>query len=321
VRWRDVSFLHPHDEDNNSYSSPDSGLQRDSPGEDDEQAASAATPPLRSSRRQNLIPLSLIRARYHQSHRTTSESSNNGQDEDCSSTKPYNAADQVKTKRARLEEMVSHIKQVVPKKSRSQRLSGDDDTSSGGHATSSDEIADESPTDLRSASYRSDGIGESREILTVPHDIFRLQRNDADEPCNLAYPKAGSESPIQEGINPMDLWKGRIPLKNAQSLSPAEAAKLYGVDPETYQQQIMQLHLTSAAMMGDPGGLLKAIGNYPPWVYLGYYSQLIQNFQAQEIIRQYAMQSQSATTPATVTQGDKVNKHYYLILESNFLTN
>ena len=43
VRWREVSLVQPNDEDNNSYSSPDSGLQRDSPGEDDEQAGHSAT--------------------------------------------------------------------------------------------------------------------------------------------------------------------------------------------------------------------------------------------------------------------------------------
>jgi hypothetical protein len=298
-----------NDEDNNSYSSPDSGLHRDSPGEGEDEDVSpnkSTSPPISLSSRkqpQSLIPLSLIRARYnHNQHRGGGDPSpgpaNVAAEEEKAPT-----GDQVKTKRARLEEMVTNIKSS---KDRTRRNSGDDD-SSGDHVTSSDEVTDDSPTDLRNSAFRNESPLEAAKRaainLNLSRDVFRVHdEEDMDEePCNLVCPKSRGAS-LSDTQN-FDAWKNKVPQKTMQPLSPSDAAKMYGVDPETYQQQMMQLQLTSAAMLGDPGGLLKAMGGYPPLVYLGYYSQLLHSFQAQEILRQYAMQSQNITP--TVSQGEK----------------
>jgi hypothetical protein len=141
-------------------------------------------------------------------------------------------------------------------------------------------------------------------------DRFRIHASEEEEePCNLACPKQRTSIPE---ANLLDMWKNKLPLKGLPPLSPSEAAKMYGGDPEAYQQQMMQLQLSSAAaMMGDTGGLLKATQSYPPWVYLGYYSQIVQqHFQAQEILRQYAMQS--SNTSSTVIHEEKVRREFML---------
>jgi hypothetical protein len=197
--------------------------------------------------------------------------------------------------------MVSHIKQSKPPKDRQHRHSGDDDTSSGDHVISSDEIAEDGPADLRNLGLRlAESTMGGANPLAICRDGFPM-RSDEDEPCNLAFTKGRSNNSCSDTI-PFEMWKIKG-SKTMQPLSPSDAAKMYSADPESYQQQMMQLQLTSAAMLGDPGGLLKAMGNYPPWVYLGYYSQLLHSYQAQEILRQYAMQSQNSTPP--VSQGEK----------------
>lgn len=292
-RWREGR---PEDDINsidiNSHSSPDSGLHRDSPGEDEDIPTSqpGSTPPLR--KQGHLIPLSIIRARYpHPAEGLPTDEEN--------SLPPRQ--DKVLTKRARLEEMVTHIKSS---KDRSRRTSGDDDTSSGGHATSSDEIVEDG-RDLRNYNnLLTKGSGSCGNQASSKDDIME------DEPCNLVC----SESRTREDLQ-YDGWKSNPspPKPSCDSLSPMEAAKLLGMDPETYQQQMMQLQLTSAAMLGgDPTGMLKGMGPYPPWVYLGYYSQILQSFQAQEILRQYAIQSNPLTP--NVSQGEKVSTHNSLLV-------
>lgn len=344
LRWRELSVHGSADDDDNTYSSPDSGLHRDSPGEEDEvtstkplspstmwrmaSATSASNAAATSAllRRQcqqhpSLIPLSLIRAKYNHTHGSPDRFASWEEEHLSSSEKSRpdegepRRGDQVQTKRARLEEMVSQIKTT---KDRTRHYSGDDDSSSGGHVTSSDEVVDDGPTDLRSTTpYRSRDKGillaklarkpEPQKVgLNLTKDEYDDEEEDGDEPCNLAYPK--SSSPRADGLD-MEQWKKQAQLKSTSPfpLSPTDAAKLYGIDPDTYQQQIMQLQLLqqSAAMLGDPSSLLKALGSYPPWVYMGYYSQLLQSFQAQEILRQYAIQS-SSSTQSPAPQGEKV---------------
>ena len=272
VRWREAQQALSRNDEENSYSSPDSGLHRDSLGEDEDFH--------HNSRRQSFIPLSRIHARYNQRNDEplVLETDDNSR---VSNKSDPPTSDQVQTKRARLDCLIANIKQSKPI-DRSQRNS--DDRSSGDLVTSSDEI----PTDLTESSR------SGRSMAIVGMDGFQIQPpEDEDEPCDLACPKPRSNSLPETNL--FDTWKNKLPPKNVPPLSPSEAAKMYGIDPETYQQQMMQLQLTSAAMMGDSGGLLKAMGSYPPWVYLGYYSQLLHSFQAQEILRQYAMQSQNIT--------------------------
>lgn len=377
VRWRELSSaVHGSgdDDDNNTYSSPDSGLHRDSPGEEDDvtstkplspstmwrnlaaMSASAkfgnttgSTPLLRKQSTQpGLIPLSLIRAKYNHTNVSPDRYASWEEEHLLSSdkTRPEGGrGDHVQNKRARLEEMVSQIK--TTKDTRTRHYSGDDDTSSGGHVTSSDEVVDDGPTDLRSnASYNNNGRDKERMLLMgarkeesdkVALNLIKdeyEEEDDDDEPCNLTYAKSSTPR-TAEGID-IEQWKKQAQLKSASPfpLSPTDAAKLYGIDPDTYQQQIMQLQLTSAAMLGDPGGLLKALGSYPPWVYVGYYSQLLQSFQAQEILRQYAIQSSTPPKPS-VSQGEKVSSfhaftysffpillcfHYVLVSQQRYVT-
>lgn len=316
------------DDISNSHSSPDSGLHRDSPGEDEDlmmmsSHSTATTPPLRKQG-QHLIPLSIIRARYPQPMEGGGNLSQEDEDNNSSTTKKK---DKVLTKRARLEEMVTHIKSS---KDRSRRNSGDDDTSSGGHATSSDEIIDDGSREAVLQSYHQPFLNNKGNIgclnlkrTNLHHDADMMIMDD--EPCNLVCSE-GRGRPEDEDEEEEDHLQYNGWVKNANnnkinsssspqnnnnkpspdSLSTTEAAKLLGLDPETYQQQMVQLQLTSAAMLGgDPTGMLKGMGNYPPWVYLGYYSQILQSFQAQEILRQYAMQSNNPLTP-NVSQGEKV---------------
>lgn len=288
--------------------------------------SASGTPLLRKQTQQpGLIPLSLIRAKYN--HTNVSPDRFSSWDEEHLLATPEKHRSEGggrgdQTKRARLEEMVSQIK--TTKDPRTRNYSGDDDDmSSGGHVTSSDEVVDDGPTDLRNnVGYRGGrGGGDKRMMLMggsgrkevesdkVAMNLIKDEYDDEeedDEPCNLAYPK--SSSPRPDGLD-ISQWKKQAQFKNSSSpfpLSPTDAAKLYGIDPDTYQQQIMQLQLTSAAMLGDPGSLLKALGSYPPWVYMGYYSQLLQSFQAQEILRQYAIQSTNQSQSPS-TQGEKVN--------------
>jgi hypothetical protein len=318
-------------------SSPDSGLHRDSPGEDEDLSfGKDPTPPLSLStsirkQPQSLIPLSIIRARYsHKLRAEEQEQMLNEEDNNVTSPNSGRPKDQVLTKRARLEEMVTHIKSS---KDRSRRNSGDDDTSSGGHVTSSDEVAEDAPTDLRSgnSNFRHRLINPNKgPIINGSVLNFKRRNNNSelneddmmmeDEPCNLVCPKSNNVSINNNNNNVsnrssmsrtddegFEAWKNAnkpsANMKPDHSFSPAEAAKMLGIEPDAYQQQMMQFQLQSAAMLGDPGGLLKAMGPYPPLVYLGYYSQLLHSFQAQEILRQYAMQS----NPATPNPGDKVS--------------
>jgi len=309
-------------------SSPDSGLHRDSPGEDEDVAfGKDPTPPLAIRKQsQSLIPLSIIRARY--SHKLRADVDQEpmvvmNEDEGGTGISPGSRPkDQVLTKRARLEEMVTHIKSS---KDRSRRNSGDDDTSSGGHdVNSSDEVTEDGPTDLRSSSSSS---LRARLINSCANglNLKRVDENDEEdvtlneEPCNLVCPKNNNYNINNNNNNnnnrsgmsrteesTLEAWKNANKSPGSKQnlpFSPVEAAKVLGIEPDAYQQQMMQFQLQSAAMLGDPSGLLKAMGPYPPLVYLGYYSQLLHSFQAQEILRQYAMQS----NPVNPNPGDKVS--------------
>jgi len=353
-----VGRSNPWDEEN-AFSSPDSGLH----GEDEESQhihnsnttnildGNRSSPLSSQNCSQSLIPLSLIRARYnHNSSSSSSGSNKNDTPPRVGLTSPGNERPAGKTKimkeskRARLEEMVTHIKTTKEKDS------GDEESSStvssgAGHLTSSDEVAEERATDLTRRSRRKPisllHNRRRKEILMMMEQQHHRQHEEEeeeemmDEPCNLVSPrKLLSSSAIE--ISPSDEWKkentaagllhlgaqgimkggGDAQLDEAAAAAAA-AAKLYGIDPEAYQQQMMQLQLTSAAMMGganggagspgpDSAGLMKNMGSYPPWLYLGYYSQLLHSFQAQEILRQYALQSQGLT-PSNLSQGEKVS--------------
>jgi len=276
VRWREgPQGLLSGNDDESSF-----GEEEDIPSSED--------------RRQNFIPLSRIQARYHQRHDEPLLADESPDDHSHVSPKSDSTTpDQVQSKRARLDCLISHIKQSKPLDSSGRNS---DDNSSGEHRVS---YGESGPQGLQTSPREPPPFN----ILGL--DRFRIHASEEDEePCNLACSKQRPNTATEANL--IEAWKNKGPLKGMPPMSPSEAAKVYGVDPETYQKHMIQLQLTSAAMMGDSGGLMKVMQGCPPWVFFGYYSQILQNFQAQEILRQYAMQSTNPTS--TIIQDETVSK-------------
>lgn len=228
----------------------------------------------------NFIPLSRIRFHQRRKEQLLDESA-----EDDSVKSESATTEQVLTKRARLDCLISHIKQSKP-------------------LERSEPSSDEDHPGLHSEEQRRDPAQELTPFNLFGMDKFQFRVSEENDSCNASSRKECSllESSL------MDACKNKLPLKGISPLSPSEAVKIYGGDPETYQQQLMQLQLSSTSpMLGDASGFLKTVQNFPPWVYLGYYSQIVQqHFQAQEILRQYAIQS--SNTHSTVSFDEKVRK-------------
>lgn len=85
------------------------------------------------------------------------------------------------------------------------------------------------------------------------------------------------------------LSESRIPVAMAEAKAKAnaheEAFPTWG--PDSSSEHLSEEDLRQRLQLADNDALLKS-----SWIYIGYYSQLLHRFQAQELLRQFALQHQ-----------------------------